>query len=58
MEEGEEVDGELEEVDGELEVGGLGEGCSGSPPPCGDAVGGVEAEEVDGQVADKSCDIR
>ena len=53
------VDGELEEVDDEPEVGGLGDGCSGSPPPpCGDAVDGVEAEEVGGPVPDRSCDIR
>ena len=58
MEEGEEVDGELEEVDGEPGVGGLGDGCSGSPTPCGDAVGEVEAEGVGGPVPDRSCDIR
>ena len=45
-------------VDGELQVGGLGDGCSGSPPPCGDADGGVEAAGVGGQVPDRSCDIR
>ena len=39
-------------VDGALEVGGLGDGCSG------DAVGGVEAEEVGVPVPDRSCDIR
>ena len=52
------VDGELEEVDGEPGVGGLGDGCSGSPTPCGDAVGEVEAEGVGGPVPDRSCDIR